>query len=51
MFHFIVFTFVFTFQFQAFCLYKANPGKRSPEEYDDLVMIEANQTVIMYSYF
>ncbi|VDD94175.1 unnamed protein product [Enterobius vermicularis] len=34
----------FVYQFQAFCLYKANPGKRSPEEYDDLVMIEANQT-------
>lgn len=34
----------FVYQFQAFCLYKANPGKRSAEEYDDLVLIEANQT-------
>uniref|UniRef100_A0A915ATL1 Eukaryotic translation initiation factor 3 subunit L n=1 Tax=Parascaris univalens TaxID=6257 RepID=A0A915ATL1_PARUN len=34
----------FVYQFQAFCLYKANPGKRSPEEYDDLCTIEQNQS-------
>ncbi|VDN52365.1 unnamed protein product [Dracunculus medinensis] len=34
----------FVYQFQAFCLYKANPSKRSPEEYDDLLSIEQNQT-------
>ncbi|KHN75659.1 Eukaryotic translation initiation factor 3 subunit L, partial [Toxocara canis] len=32
------------YQFQAFCLYKANPGKRSPEEYDDLCTIEQSQS-------
>uniref|UniRef100_A0A915PSX8 Eukaryotic translation initiation factor 3 subunit L n=1 Tax=Setaria digitata TaxID=48799 RepID=A0A915PSX8_9BILA len=34
----------FVYQFQAFCLYKANPGKRSPEEYEDLLSIEQNQS-------
>lgn len=34
----------FVYQFQAFCLYKANPSKRSPEEYDDLYTIEQNQS-------
>uniref|UniRef100_A0A1I7ZQG7 Eukaryotic translation initiation factor 3 subunit L n=1 Tax=Steinernema glaseri TaxID=37863 RepID=A0A1I7ZQG7_9BILA len=33
----------FVYQFQAFCLYKANPTKRSPEDVDDLVEIENNQ--------
>uniref|UniRef100_A0A7E4VY36 Eukaryotic translation initiation factor 3 subunit L n=1 Tax=Panagrellus redivivus TaxID=6233 RepID=A0A7E4VY36_PANRE len=33
----------FVYQFQAFCLYKANPGKRTPEESEDLVEIESNQ--------
>uniref|UniRef100_A0A183E681 Eukaryotic translation initiation factor 3 subunit L n=1 Tax=Gongylonema pulchrum TaxID=637853 RepID=A0A183E681_9BILA len=34
----------FVYQFQAFCLYKANPAKRTPEEYEDLVSIEQNQS-------
>ncbi|VDN04846.1 unnamed protein product [Thelazia callipaeda] len=34
----------FVYQFQAFCLYKANPGKRNPEEYEDLLSIEQNQS-------
>ncbi|TMS34514.1 hypothetical protein L596_002092 [Steinernema carpocapsae] len=33
----------FVYQFQAFCLYKANPAKRTPEEVDDLIEIENNQ--------
>uniref|UniRef100_A0A914Y619 Maturase K n=1 Tax=Panagrolaimus superbus TaxID=310955 RepID=A0A914Y619_9BILA len=33
----------FVYQFQAFCLYKANPGKRSAEELEDLVEIENTQ--------
>ncbi|VDO33943.1 unnamed protein product, partial [Brugia timori] len=37
----------FVYQFQAFCLYKANPGKRSPEEYEDLLSIEQNQSVCL----
>lgn len=37
------------FQFQAFCLYKANPGKRSPEEYEDLLSIEQNQSVCVFT--
>nr|A8PHP4.1 RecName: Full=Eukaryotic translation initiation factor 3 subunit L; Short=eIF3l [Brugia malayi] len=32
------------FVYQPFCLYKANPGKRSPEEYEDLLSIEQNQS-------
>ncbi|MFH4979996.1 hypothetical protein AB6A40_006705 [Gnathostoma spinigerum] len=33
----------FVYQFQAFCLYKANPGKRSPEDSEGLADIEQNQ--------
>jgi translation initiation factor 3 subunit L len=33
----------FVYQFQAFCLYKANPGKRSAEELEELVEIENTQ--------
>jgi translation initiation factor 3 subunit L len=33
----------FVYQFQAFCLYKANPGKRSAEEVEDLAEIEHTQ--------
>ncbi|CAJ0951495.1 unnamed protein product, partial [Mesorhabditis belari] len=33
----------FVYQFQAFCLYKANPGKRAVEEIDELMHIEDNQ--------
>ncbi|CAJ0585831.1 unnamed protein product, partial [Mesorhabditis spiculigera] len=33
----------FVYQFQAFCLYKANPGKRAAEEMDELMHIEDNQ--------
>uniref|UniRef100_A0A158R4Y8 Eukaryotic translation initiation factor 3 subunit L n=1 Tax=Syphacia muris TaxID=451379 RepID=A0A158R4Y8_9BILA len=33
----------FVYQFQAFCLYKANPGKRNSEECEELVAIEASQ--------
>ncbi|CAI5441908.1 unnamed protein product [Caenorhabditis angaria] len=33
----------FVYQFQAFCLYKANPGKRSADEVDELINIEENQ--------
>ena len=35
----------FVYQFQAFCLYKANPGKRSAEELEDLETIENTQNV------
>ncbi|CAO4368078.1 unnamed protein product [Caenorhabditis nigoni] len=33
----------FVYQFQAFCLYKANPGKRNADEVEDLINIEENQ--------
>ncbi|KIH61198.1 hypothetical protein ANCDUO_08535 [Ancylostoma duodenale] len=33
----------FVYQFQAFCLYKANPGKRSVDEVDELISIEEAQ--------
>ncbi|CAI4229731.1 unnamed protein product [Auanema sp. JU1783] len=33
----------FVYQFQAFCLYKANPTKRSVDEIDELMNIEENQ--------
>lgn len=33
----------FVYQFQAFCLYKANPGKRTAEEVEDLLDIEQSQ--------
>ena len=33
----------FVYQFQAFCLYKANPGKRKPEEDEYLSEIEQSQ--------
>lgn len=41
---------ILIFQFQAFCLYKANPGKRSPEEYEDLLSIEQNQSVCVFQF-
>jgi len=34
----------FVYQFQAFCLYKANPTKRSQEESDDLYELESLQS-------
>ena len=37
----------FVYQFQAFCLYKANPGKRSVEEVEDLIDIENSQNVYL----
>ncbi|CAK5056588.1 unnamed protein product [Meloidogyne enterolobii] len=33
----------FVYQFQAFCLYKANPSKRSAEEIEDLIELEQTQ--------
>lgn len=33
----------FVYQFQAFCLYKANPGKRALEEIEELMHIEETQ--------
>lgn len=35
----------FVYQFQAFCLYKANPTKRTVEELEDLMEIESTQNV------
>ncbi|GMT13699.1 hypothetical protein PFISCL1PPCAC_4996, partial [Pristionchus fissidentatus] len=33
----------FVYQFQAFCLFKANPSKRVMEDIDELIQIEENQ--------
>jgi translation initiation factor 3 subunit L len=35
----------FVYQFQAFCLYKTNPGKRTNEDSDDLLEIEEHNNV------
>ncbi|VDN28804.1 unnamed protein product [Cylicostephanus goldi] len=39
----------FVYQFQAFCLYKANPQKRSVDEVDELISIEEAQNVSNFS--
>ena len=35
----------FVYQFQAYCLYKTNPQKRTPEDSEDLIEIEESNNV------